>query len=451
VVDLAAIMAALVLATITRFGGQTLGRPGPYGRWLALWLPLWWLGLVAVGLYDQRRTHNPVEELTRITRGVTLGAAAAVFVSFSADFPLSRGWILVGWALALVGVAVGRRLLRRTISALRARGHLRHRALVIGADASGWALAQAAARALGEGLDVVGLVRMGAPSDDPALEGMVVGGVERLRDLVSALRVSEVLVAPTVDSDADLSRIVSTLDGVPVHLYIAPALEGFLASRLTIHPLGDRPLVSIERIELRPMARVVKRAVDLALGSALLVLSLPVLAACAAAIRLSSPGPVLFRQRRVGLGGREFTMWKLRTMMADAEMPPPDLARSNQASGLLFKLERDPRVTQVGRFLRRSSLDELPQLLNVVAGQMSLVGPRPPLPSEVAHYDNRLGRRLLVKPGMTGLWQVNGRSLLSFEDYVRYDLLYVQNWSLALDLYILARTVPAVLLRRGAY
>jgi lipopolysaccharide/colanic/teichoic acid biosynthesis glycosyltransferase len=167
-------------------------------------------------------------------------------------------------------------------------------------------------------------------------------------------------------------------------------------------------------------------------------------------VRLDSSGPAFFKQRRVGLRGRQFSIWKLRTMREDAEEQRLELEYRNEADGLLFKIEDDPRVTRVGRFLRRSSLDELPQLINVLAGHMSLVGPRPPLPGEVSGYSDRTGRRLLVKPGMTGLWQVSGRNALSFEDYVRYDLLYVQNWSAALDLYILWKTVPAVLFRRGA-
>jgi exopolysaccharide biosynthesis polyprenyl glycosylphosphotransferase len=248
-----------------------------------------------------------------------------------------------------------------------------------------------------------------------------------------------------------MGRVVSALDGVPVDLRIAPGLEGFRPSALTIHPLGDRALVTVERIELRPTARVIKRVLDLVLGTVLLVPAAIVTAVCALVVRLDSPGPAFFRQCRVGLRGREFTIWKLRTMRTDAEDERSVLETRNEAQGPLFKIQQDPRVTRVGGFLRRTSLDELPQLINVLAGHMSLVGPRPPLPREVARYDDRLGRRLLVKPGITGLWQVSGRSSLSFEDYVRYDLMYVQNWSIALDFYILAKTLPAVLFRRGAY
>jgi exopolysaccharide biosynthesis polyprenyl glycosylphosphotransferase len=448
--DVLAITAGLVLATAVRFGGQTLESASPYGYWLALWVPLWLVGLLAAGLYDRGRTQNPAEELRRIVQGVTLGAAISVMASFSVRFPLSRAWALLAWGFGLAALVVGRRIIRKTIHALRRRGRLRRRALIIGADPSGQDLAEAVSHAPWEGLDVVGFVAVEEGSWLPSGEAPIVGTAERLRDLTTELRVSDVLVSPTVAGNGHMGRVVSALDGVPVDLRIAPGLEGFRPSTLTIHPLGDRALVTVERIELRPTARVIKRILDLVLGAVLLVPAAIVVAVCALVVRIDSPGPAFFRQCRVGLRGREFTIWKLRTMRIDAEDERSVLDARNEAQGPLFKIQKDPRVTRVGGFLRRTSLDELPQLINVLAGHMSLVGPRPPLPREVARYDDRLGRRLLVKPGITGLWQVSGRSSLSFEEYVRYDLMYVQNWSIALDFYILAKTIPAVLFRRGA-
>jgi lipopolysaccharide/colanic/teichoic acid biosynthesis glycosyltransferase/glycosyltransferase involved in cell wall biosynthesis len=202
------------------------------------------------------------------------------------------------------------------------------------------------------------------------------------------------------------------------------------------------------RLDVR---RAVKRAMDLVLGCALLVLAAPLIAACAIAVRIDSHGPIFFGQQRVGLRGRRFTLWKLRSMVVDAEARLEGLKHNNEAEGLLFKMRHDPRTTRVGRVLRTTSLDELPQLWNVIRGEMSLVGPRPPLVSEVEAYVGRIRRRLLVKPGMTGLWQISGRHQLSFEDYVRFDLLYVRQWSLGLDLSILCRTITAAMSRRGAY
>jgi exopolysaccharide biosynthesis polyprenyl glycosylphosphotransferase len=450
-VDLLALGLALLGATAIRFGGEAVADDTSYGAGLILWLALWLGGLLVVGLYDLERIQNPAEELRMVIRGVTLGAAIAVIASFSVHFQLSRAWLLVAWALALVCVALGRRALRKTVYVFRRRGRLRRRTLVVGTDPSGVALAEAAARAPWEGFDVVGFVSVEGGTEGPLLPGIpLVGTANHLRELTATHLVTDVLVAPTVAGNGQLTEVVSALDGVPVHLRIAPGLEGFLPSRLAVQTLGDRPLVSVDRGELNPTARVAKRALDLVVGAIFMVLSLPVIAACAVAVKLDSPGPAFFKQRRVGLRGRQFTIWKLRTMQADAEGQRLELEYRNEADGLLFKIEEDPRITRVGRFLRRTSLDELPQLFNVLAGQMSLVGPRPPLPGEVTGYSDRMGRRLLVKPGMTGLWQVSGRNKLSFEDYVRYDLLYVQNWSIALDLFILAKTVPAVLFRRGA-
>jgi exopolysaccharide biosynthesis polyprenyl glycosylphosphotransferase len=207
----------------------------------------------------------------------------------------------------------------------------------------------------------------------------------------------------------------------------------------------------VEAPEFEGTRKIVKGFVDRAVALAALVLALPVLAVIALAVKLDSPGPVIFRQTRVGQGGREFDVYKFRTMGINADALLPALADKNETDGLMFKMRDDPRITRVGRFLRKWSLDELPQLVNVLLGQMSLVGPRPPLPSEVARYDGDVARRLLVKPGMTGLWQVSGRSDLSWDDGIRLDLFYVENWSLAADLTILWKTFGAVIRSRGAY
>jgi exopolysaccharide biosynthesis polyprenyl glycosylphosphotransferase len=448
-VDLLMLGIALLAATTVRFGEDIAATQTPYGWWIPVWMPMWWLGLVAAGLYDRQKIQAPAEELRRLLYGVTFGAAIAVIASFSIQFPLSRGWLLLSWAFALLLVAIGRRAVRKVIHALRLRGRLRRRAVIVGADRTGWALAEDVRRAPWEGLDVVGFITVNG-SHEPAGDGPILGPAQRLRELTVEQQISDVLVAPSVAGNGHLGEVVSALDGVPVNLSVSPGLEGFLTSRLVVQPLADRPLVSVERPELNASARFLKRALDLLLGSVLCVLALPIVAACALAIRVDSPGPVFFRQPRVGLRGRPFRIWKLRTMQQDADELQVILQDRNEADGLLFKIQGDPRITRVGRLLRRLSLDELPQLINVMAGQMSLVGPRPPLPHEVKGYSDQLGRRLLVKPGMTGLWQVSGRSDLSFDDYMRYDLLYVQNWSVALDLYVLAKTVPAVVSGRGA-
>jgi exopolysaccharide biosynthesis polyprenyl glycosylphosphotransferase len=414
------------------------------------WIAPWCFGMAAAGLYDIRRIENPVEELRRVVYGASIGAAVAIVAAYSLGASLSRTWTALAWVFVLIAVATSRRVLRKTVHVLRRRGRLRRRALIVGTDATALTLARDVEKAPWEGLDVVGFVAP-AGTAASALTEPVVGEIEGLRDLAVTLAVSDILVSPSVAGNGSLSAIVAALDGVPVELRVAPGLDGFLTTHLSVQPLGDRALVAIERTELRPMARVGKRLLDLSLGGVMLLLALPIIGIAALAVKIHSRGPAFFRQRRIGLRGRAFTIWKLRTMIVDAEQKLTEMVEGNGTDELLFKLREDPRVTRVGRFLRRSSIDELPQLLNVVMGQMSLVGPRPPLPDEVARYDEMLGRRLLVKPGITGLWQVSGRAELGVDEYVRHDLLYVQNWSFALDLYILAKTVPAVISGRGAY
>lgn len=259
-----------------------------------------------------------------------------------------------------------------------------------------------------------------------------------------------VLACPELDGAA-LRRLAWELERYDTDLIVASSLVDVAGSRTTIRPVDGLPLLHVEHPRLSGGARVVKELVDRVGALVLLVLLAPLLVALAVWIRWDSPGPALFRQVRVGRGGRRFVIYKFRTMQVDAEQRLAELRHLNEHDGVLFKIRNDPRVTRAGRWLRRFSLDELPQLINVLKGQMSLVGPRPPLPDEVARYPADARRRLAVKPGMTGLWQVSGRADLPWEEAVRLDLWYVENWSLTLDLVILLRTLTAVYRASGAY
>jgi exopolysaccharide biosynthesis polyprenyl glycosylphosphotransferase len=448
-VDMFALGTALYVATATRFGRAAIKSQGAYGQYLWMWLILWMICLAAVGLYERHRTDNRIEEMRHVVHGVTLGAAVAIAGSFFVKFELSRIWAILSWALGLFAVIAGRTVIRFGVRMLRRRGRLRRRAIIVGSGDEARSLASAVEKATWEGVDVIGFV---ASNIADAVRDGESATIENLRDMVLATEATEVLVAAGAVGEGHFAKIVSALDGLPVELRVAPGVEGYLPSRVAVHPLGDRPLLAVERAELRPAARIFKRTLDLALGLPLLILAAPVITLCAIAVRFDSKGSAFFKQRRVGVDGKAFNVIKLRSMVADAETRRMDIEHANEADGgLLFKMRDDPRVTRVGAFLRRTSLDELPQFFNVLKGDMSLVGPRPPLPSEVEQYDDPLRRRLLVKPGITGLWQVSGRHELSFEDYIRYDLLYVQSWSIALDIFILLKTIPAVLLRRGAY
>jgi exopolysaccharide biosynthesis polyprenyl glycosylphosphotransferase len=278
------------------------------------------------------------------------------------------------------------------------------------------------------------------------------GGLDDVVEVVRKREADAVAVTSASETAAVyLRRLSWQLEGSGIELLVSPGLVEIAGPRLHVRPFVGLPLLSIEEPVFSGWKRVLKGALDRVGAAVAIVLVAPVLLAIALAVKLSSTGPVLYRQERVGAYGRLYTMLKFRSMVDGADAKLAELLELNEGNGLLFKMRRDPRVTPVGRFLRRFSLDELPQLFNVLGGSMSLVGPRPPLPAEVERYDTSIRRRLLVKPGLTGLWQVSGRSDLSWEESVRLDLRYVENWSLALDLLILWKTASAVVRSHGAY
>jgi exopolysaccharide biosynthesis polyprenyl glycosylphosphotransferase len=303
----------------------------------------------------------------------------------------------------------------------------------------------------GRRADAERLVREWNRTSDHGLE-IVVADLAEVGDAVRHHDAAAVIAVPCSELDpASLRRLGWELEPTGTQLYVAPGLVDVVRARAAVATAGAIPLMHVRAPQLTGGRRLVKEAWERTSALlALLVLS-PVLLLVALAIRLDSKGPALFKQTRVGHSGRPFTMLKFRTMHVDAESALPELDALNEADGVLFKMRQDPRVTRLGRLLRRYSIDEVPQLIHVALGQMALVGPRPPLPAETALYEPDVHRRFAVKPGVTGLWQVSGRSDLAWEEAVRLDLLYVDNWSLSLDAQIVARTLRAVLRHAGAY
>jgi exopolysaccharide biosynthesis polyprenyl glycosylphosphotransferase len=285
----------------------------------------------------------------------------------------------------------------------------------------------------------------------------VVGDVPVLaaaRDLTSVLetvRVDVIMIASSAFDHDVVARMIAELRTVDADVHISSGLFEVLTSRVIVTEVAGVPLVTIKGISLTAGNILAKRAFDLAVACVGLILGLPIWLLIAAAVKLTSDGPVLYTQQRVGLHGGKFGMYKFRSMFVDADKRLSEVMAGNEASGPLFKMRDDPRVTSVGRWLRKYSLDEIPQLINVIKGEMSLVGPRPPLPREVSSYSVHDWRRMEATPGMTGLWQVSGRSALTFEEMIRLDLFYIENWSLSLDITLLFRTIPAVLFARGAF
>ncbi|MBV8297900.1 MAG: sugar transferase, partial [Acidimicrobiia bacterium] len=334
---------------------------------------------------------------------------------------------------------------------LSANGFLCSPALVVGTNEEARTIARSLERNKRLGYRAVGFVSVG-PTPPGLVDGLpVVGSVEEIAPLARQTGVAAVVIAGTAVRADVLLQIDAALQSTDVEIRLTPGLPHVSPSRITIRPLDGLALLSLDRRELGIRQAALKRMFDVVVGTVLFALALPVMLVVGLLVRLTSRGPALFRQQRVGKAGRPFVMYKFRSMVNGAEELHEQLVRDSGADTVLFKLREDPRVTPVGRVLRRWALDELPQLWNVVRGDMSLVGPRPALPGETARYSNRLRIRLQVKPGLTGLWQVNGRHELPFADYIRYDLFYVENWSLGLDLYVIGKTVPALLARRGSY
>jgi exopolysaccharide biosynthesis polyprenyl glycosylphosphotransferase len=280
----------------------------------------------------------------------------------------------------------------------------------------------------------------------------VLGDLDQVPQLIEIYGADAVAVTSGEATRHNYLRELSwALESARVELLVHPGLIEVAGPRMHIRPYVGLPLLHVEKPHFTGWRRFVKRATDLLLTGIGLVVISPIMLAIAVAVKLGDGGPVIFRQTRVGLDGSTFTMFKFRSMHINAEERLADLRAAHPSMGTMFKMEADPRVTSVGRFLRKFSLDELPQLFNVFGGSMSLVGPRPPLPSEVDEYEDHARRRLLVTPGLTGLWQVSGRSLLSWEETVRLDLRYVENWTLTLDLLIMWKTFFAVVAKRGAF
>ena len=446
--DLAAVVVAYAFVASIQSGPLASRLVGSDRAELLVTAPVWLLLFASTGLYDRRRLVAASEEVRRLLQAITVGAVGVVLLTFALNQDVGRSWVAVLAMAILVFVGASRAMVRSLVQLLAARGVIGTRVLVVGANDEAHAIARTLDRQRWLGYYPVGLVA--APGDVVEQDGFpVVGTLDEVVDAVERLEVGAAVVASTAVGTEPLADLCARLHRLGVDVRVSPGLPYVAANRISVEPLDGLAMLSVRPGELTRSQRFAKRLVDLAVGTALLAVAAPLIAVLALAVRLTSGGPSFFRQIRVGEGGRPFVLHKLRTMHPGAEELVVDLRSENAADGLLFKLSDDPRVTRLGSFLRRWGLDELPQLWNVVKGDMSLVGPRPPLPDESRRYDEWVRGRLRVKPGITGLWQVNGGHQLRFDDYVRYDLFYVENWSLGLDLYVIARTPGALLFRRG--
>ncbi|WP_068426672.1 sugar transferase [Piscicoccus intestinalis] len=416
-----------------------------------------WVGALAMAdAYGSRCLAVGSYQLRAVARATITLLAAVAIVAFLSNIGLSRIYLFTVMSLLVVGSLVARLVLVHWLHSNRRQGRLMQRTVVVGRADSVAALIQSVSMEPTQGLLPVAACATdvnGGEVRSHEIAGVPVVGPPRLA--IEAVDVSDAEVV-AVASHPDLAgpalrRLTWALEERGVELIVAPGLLDVAGPRLSIRPSQNLSLLHVERPAAARTHVISKSVMDLCFAAVLVLLLSPVLLAIALAVKLGDGGPVFFRQQRVGVSGEYFAMLKFRTMVVDAEAHLARLASRSDGNTVLFKMKDDPRVTKVGRVLRRYSLDELPQLFNVLKGDMSLVGPRPPLPREVDQYEPDARRRLRVKPGMTGLWQVSGRSDLSWEESLRLDLHYVDNWSPIGDLHILFRTVNAVVNGPGAY
>ncbi|MBO2460077.1 sugar transferase [Actinomadura violacea] len=455
--DFFSMLAAGVIAFVLRFPGVPSDPTAPYVA-LTVALPVLWVPMLALcRAYQPRYIGVGYEEFKGVLRAGFIFTATLAILAYATKTEVARGYVVMAMPLGTFLNLVARYRLRKWLHRKRWNGECMRRVVAVGHRTSVGDLIRLLRQKRYHGMDIVAvcLPPALASGEDAVHE---VEGVPVLGDFAQTAAVAErigadsvaVLACPEMDGVA-LRRLAWQIERDDVELVVAPALMDVTGPRISIRPVSGLPLLHVEHPELDGGRRVLKGLVDRTLSLTGLLLLSPLLLVVAFLIKVTSAGPVMFRQVRVGRGGREFTVLKFRTMVQDAEARKNALMEHNENDGVLFKIREDPRITKVGRWLRRYSLDELPQLFNVVRGDMSLVGPRPPLPEEVAQYGGDVYRRLVVKPGLTGLWQVSGRSDLTWDESVRLDLRYVDNWSLALDLQIMWKTWSAVFRGSGAY
>lgn len=448
-----AVLAGL-LGYLLRFDDPTTTQKMRYLGFAAC-LPLLWLGLLAINrAYERRFLYVGSEETRRVFRAGLMLISGISITAYALQQDFSREYMLGSFPLLVAGTAVSRYALRKDVHRRRLAGACMERTIVVGHTRPVADMMKRLDRKHHHGLEVVAACLPPGVMPEGGLSGTNLPLTDALNivETVERYRASVVVVLACPEMDGkELRRLSWRLDSTGAQLLVAPALVDVTGPRTSVRLASGLPLLHVEPPEFTGFRWFLKSALDRSAASLGLVVLAPLLLLIAVMIRLEDHGDAIFRQKRVGRHGREFVLLKFRTMQMNAEHQVHDLRGQNESEGVLFKIRKDPRVTRIGRTLRRYSLDELPQLVNVLRGEMSLVGPRPPLPSEVSAYDPDLRRRLVVRPGLTGLWQVSGRSDLSWEESTYLDLHYVENWTPAMDLMILLKTARAVVAARGAY
>ncbi len=419
--------------------------------WLVVTAGLAWMCCLGMNrLYMARAVQRAGEEIKRIGASGLAATGLTLLISSIAGVGAPERWYALSFVTTAAALVVERLIARSAFNRMRAAGSLRRRVAIIGTDRNAQELYRTVAKQPQLGYEIAGYISANDRERHQVGQGRVIGRLSDVVDTLHATGCVGVLVSLNSVNAVEVNRLSRQLTDAGFHVALSTSLRDFDVTRLRPQAIGEQTLVYLEPTIRGGWRSRAKRVFDVMLAIVGLTIGAPIMAVAAIAIRLDSPGPVLFRQRRVGRDGAEFEMIKLRTMTVDAEQRLADIAALNESDGPLFKVAADPRITRVGRILRRTSIDELPQFWNILRGEMSVVGPRPALPKEVAEWDDQLRERLRVLPGLTGIWQVSGRSSTTFAEYKRLDLYYVDNWSLVHDVRIVLKTVAVVALQRGA-
>lgn len=458
--DLVSVALAVGLAQWVRFGGLDAGSLGNFD-YTAVSIALFALWMCALSINHSRSPRvvgSGVEEYRRVWLATLTVFGGVAILSMLFKLEIARGYLMIALPAGLALLSLSRWLARQAVVRMRQRGRCITRVLVVGSPSAVRDLTTSLARDVRSEYEVVGACIPG-PVVRPKIDVPGVGAIPTFGDetnVVGAVTATDshaVAVTATERLDGRGIRDLSwELEKLDIDLLVAPGVVDIAGPRLQMRPVAGLPLIHVEKPQYHGAKRFQKRFFDVVFAGAVLILGLPVLVAVGLAVKATSQGPVFYRQERIGLDGRPFEMIKFRTMVVGADKMVDKLAGLNESQGgVLFKIRDDPRVTALGKWLRKYSIDELPQFINVIKRDMSVVGPRPPLAKEVHSYDDHAKRRLLVRPGITGLWQISGRSDLSWEDSVRLDLFYVENWSMMSDLIIALKTVKAMFGHSGAY
>lgn len=457
-IDALLVIASFFVAYYLRFNVFIDVMPGhvptlwQYFRMVVFVAIIWVAILKMSGLYDKKH-FSLLDEAALIIWSLFLGGFIFVGLLYIyQEFWFSRQVLGFAAIISAVMIVLFRFVYTEIESRLHRRGIGIKRIIIIGAGEIGQALAHKVSANQDLGYQVAGFLDDDAEHAGKTYYGFpVLGGTEKVSAIINQERIDEIIIADAKLPSAKILDIITGAESKPIEFKIVPGILEIMASRVDTDEIGGIPLVSISMVQWHGFKAIIKRAFDLVVAGAVITILSPVLLITAMLIKFDSRGPIVFSQPRVGRNGQLFNAYKFRSMVPDAENKLREIEHLSDTEGHIFKMKNDPRVTRIGRFIRRFSIDELPQLFNVIKGEMSLVGPRPPLPREVNKYNSWEKKRLRIAPGLTGLWQVSGRSQLPFSDMVRLDIYYIENWSLWLDFKIIFKTIPVVFFGSGAY